>query len=185
MVNNLDIHLYDIDDTGMISIYYDFKKELFTMEEIDLLHERLMEIIKQIMTNPEQKIKELEIVSPKEKKYILEEYNNTKTTDTFVSVYDLFKQQLQKSPNKLAITYKDTSLSYKELNTLANLIASKLKDYSIHSGDIICLAFTDSIEFIASILATQKLGVCYIPIDVNYPNERIEYIVNNLSLIHI
>lgn len=179
VVNNLDIHLYDIDDTGMISIYYDFKKELFTMEEIDLLHERLMEIIKQIMTNPEQKIKELEIVSPKEKKYILEEYNNTKTTDTFVSVYDLFKQQLQKSPNKLAITYKDTSLSYKELNTLANLIASKLKDYSIHSGDIICLAFTDSIEFIASILATQKLGVCYIPIDVNYPNERIEYIVNN------
>ena len=179
VVNNLDIHLYDIDDTGMISIYYDFKKELFSMEEIDLLHERLMEIIKQIMTNPEQKIKELEIVSPKEKKYILEEYNNTKTTDTFVSVYDLFKQQLQKSPNKLAITYKDTSLSYKELNTLANLIASKLKDYSIHSGDIICLAFTDSIEFIASILATQKLGVCYIPIDVNYPNERIEYIVNN------
>ena len=179
VVNNLDIHLYDIDDTGMISIYYDFKKELFTMEEIDLLHERLMEIIKQIMTNPEQKIKELEIVSPKEKTYILEEYNNTKTTDTFVSVYDLFKQQLQKSPNKLAITYKDTFLSYKELNTLANLIASKLKDYSIHSGDIICLAFTDSIEFIASILATQKLGVCYIPLDVNYPNERIEYIVNN------
>ena len=179
VVNNLDIHLYDIDDTGMISIYYDFKKELFTLEEINLLHERLMEIIKQIIVNPELKIKELEIVSSKEKKYILEKYNNIKTHYTFVSVYDLFKQQVQKTPNKLAINYKNTSLSYKELNTLANLIASILKKYSIHPGDIVCLAFADSIEFVASILATQKLGICYIPIDVNYPNERIEYIVNN------
>ena len=179
VVNNLDIHLYDIDDTGMISIYYDFKKELFTLEEIDLLHERLMEMLKQIMENPEIKIKDLEIVSAKEKAYILDKYNHTKTADTFISVYDLFKQQLQKTPDRLAISYKDISLSYKELNTLANLIASKLKEYSIRSGDIVCLAFTDSIEFVASILATQKLGVCYIPIDVNYPNERIEYIVNN------
>ena len=179
VVNNLDIHLYDIDDTGMISIYYDFKKDLFTLEEIDLLHERLMEITKQIMANPELNIKELEIVSAKEKHYILDTYNHKKNTDTFISVYDLFRQQLQKNPNKLAINYKDISLSYKELNTLANLIASKLKEYSVHSGDIVCLAFTDSIEFVASILATQKLGVCYIPIDVNYPNERIEYIVNN------
>ena len=179
VVNNLDIHLYDIDDTGMISIYYDFKKDLFTLEEIDLLHERLMEITKQIMANSELNIKELEIVSAKEKHYILDTYNHKKNTDTFISVYDLFRQQLQKNPNKLAINYKDISLSYKELNTLANLIASKLKEYSVHSGDIVCLAFTDSIEFVASILATQKLGVCYIPIDVNYPNERIEYIVNN------
>ena len=179
VVNNLDIHLYDIDDTGMISIYYDFKKELFTLEEINLLHERLMEMLKQIMEHPKLKIKELEIISSKEKTYILEEYNHTKTADTFTSVYDLFKQQLQKTPNKLAICYKDISLTYKELNALANLIALKLREYSIHSGDIVCLAFTDSIEFVASILATQKLGVCYIPIDVNYPNDRIEYIINN------
>ncbi len=179
VVNNLDIHLYDIDDTGMISIYYDFKKELFTLDEINLLHERLMAMLTQIIANPELKIKDLETVSPKEKIYILEEYNHTKTTDNFVSVYDLFKRQLQKTPDKLAICYKDTKLTYKELNTFANLLASKLKDYDVHAGDIVCLAFTDSIEFVASILATQKLGVCYIPIDVNYPNERIEYIANN------
>ncbi len=179
VVNNLDIHLYDLDDTGMINIYYDFKKDLFTLEEINLLHERLLEIIKQIVTTPELKIEELEIISFKEKNYILEEYNKTETTNTFVSVYDLFKQQLLKTPDKLAINYKDISLSYKELNTLANLIASNLKNRSIHPGDTICLAFANSIEFVASILATQKLGLCYIPIDVNYPNERIQYIVNN------
>ena len=180
VVNNLDIHIYDIDDTGMINIYYDFKKALFKLEEINLLHERLMEMIRQIIENPELTIKELEIVSPKEKTFILENYNkSTKTKNKFVSVYDLFKKQLNNTPDKLAITYKDTSLTYKQLNNLANLIALKLKEHSIKSGDIVCLAFTDSIEFVASILATQKLGVCYIPIDVNYPNDRIEYIAKN------
>ncbi len=179
VVNNLDIHLYDIDDTGMISIYYDFKKDLFTLKEIDLLHERLMEMLQQIMENPELTIKDLQIISSKEKNYILHTYNPTKAEASFVSVYELFKQQLQKTPDKLAISYKNTSLNYQELNALANLIALKLKEYSIQPGDIICLAFTDSIEFVASVLATQKLGICYIPIDVNYPNERIEYIVEN------
>lgn len=180
VVNNLDIHLYDIDDTGMINIYYDFKKDLFTMEDISLLHERLMEMIKQIISNPTLKIKELEIVSSKEKSYILETYNKkTASTNSFVSVYDLFKKQVKNTPNKLAISYKNTALTYKSLNNLANLIALTLKKHSIQAGDIVCLAFSDSIEFVASILATQKLGVCYIPIDINYPDERIEYIVNN------
>ena len=180
VVNNLDIHLYDIDDTGMINIYYDFKKDLFTMEDITLLHERFMQIIKQIIMNPEIKIKELEIVSPQEKAFILEKYNHShRTTDTFVSVYELFKKHVNQTPNKLAISYKDTSLTYKQLDQLANEIAQILKTHAIDSGDIVCLAFSDSIEFVASILATQKLGVCYIPIDIQYPADRIEYIVNN------
>ncbi len=179
VVNNLDIHIYDIDDTGMINIYYDFKKELFTLEEIDLLHDRLIGMIKNVIKNPTLLIKELEVVSHNEKTYILNEYNHTRTADTFISVYDLFKEQLKKAPNKLAICYKNISLTYQELNNLANLIALKLKEYYIGPGDTVCLALTDSIEFVASILATQKLGACYIPIDVKYPNERIEYIADN------
>ena len=180
VVNNLDIHLYDIDDTGMINIYYDFKKDLFSLEDINLLHERLMNIINQIIENPDLQIKDLEIVSPKEKKYLLEKYNKPiKNKTKFISLYDLFKKQVNKNPDKLAIKYKDISLNYKQLNNLANLIALKLKDHSVGYEDIVCLAFSDSIEFVASILATQKLGACYVPIDVNYPNDRIEYIVNN------
>lgn len=180
VVNNLDIHLYDIDDTGMINIFYDFKKDLFTMEDITLLHERLMEMIKQIISHPELKVKQLEIISPKEKSYILKTYNKAcNSINQFVSVYDLFKKQVTETPDKLAISYKDTALTYQSLNNLANLIALTLKKQSIHAGDIVCLAFSDSIEFVASILATQKLGVCYIPIDINYPADRIKYIVSN------
>ena len=180
VVNNLDIHLYDIDDTGMINIYYDFKKDLFSEDDIELLHLRIMEMIENIISNPNLKISDLEILSFKEKNYILNEYNNKiSNTNNFVSVYDLFKNFYMKTPNKLAVSYKNTNLTYKQLNTLANLIALKLKKYNVKKGDIICLAFSNSIEFIASVIATQKLGICYIPIDINYPNDRIEYIAKN------
>lgn len=179
VVNNLDIHLYDIDDTGMISIYYDFKKEIFTLEDINLLHDRLMYIIKQIVSTPNLTLGQVEITTPKEKKYILENYNNFNLNDKFISVYDLFKNQVHNNGNKIAICDKNIKLTYLELNNLANLIALKLKEHNISSGDIVCLALSNSIEFVASVLATQKLDACYIPIDVNYPNDRIEYIIQN------
>ena len=180
VVNNLDIHLYDIDDTGMMNIYYDFKKDLFTLEDINLLHERLMRMIDAIISNPNIKIKDLEIVSLNEKKYILEKYNEKNNSQNkFHSVYELFKNNVIQNPNKLAISYQDKKLTYQELNNLANLIADKLQNNNIKKGDIISLVFSNSIEFVASIIATQKLGICYIPIDINYPTERIEYIVKN------
>ncbi len=179
VVNNLDLHIYDFDNTGMISLYYDFKKDIFSPEEIDLLHNRLMNILNQVIKKPNIKLKDIEIVSQNEKNFILNKYNKTNTSDSFVSVYDLFKNNLEQTPNKLAIRHKDVLLTYKELNNLANLIALELERYSVGSGDIVALALNDSIEFVASVIATQKLGACYIPIDINYPNERIEYIINN------
>lgn len=91
----------------------------------------------------------------------------------------MFKNQVHNNGNKIAICDKNIKLTYLELNNLANLIALKLKEHNISSGDIVCLALSNSIEFVASVLATQKLDACYIPIDVNYPNDRIEYIIQN------
>ena len=180
IVNNLDIHIYDMDDTGLINIYYDFKKDIFSAEEIDLLNDRLLHILEQIMNNPSKLISEIEIVSPYEKKFILQNYNkDTYNNSDFISVYDKFKEQVNKTPDKLAIKDNKNEFSYKDLNNIANNIAYLLKGKSIKENDIVCLAFDNSIEFVASIIATQKLGACYIPIDIKYPSDRIEYIVKN------
>ncbi len=178
LVNNLDIHIYDMDNTGMIHIYYDFKKEIFTNYEIELLHKRLLHMIEQMITNPNKTIREIEIVCPEEKDYLL---NNpmAKKTFTFHSVYEMFQEHLRQNPNKLAISSKNHKISYAELDNIANYIAGILQKNQIGKNDSVCLAFENSIEFVASILATQKVGACYIPIDIQYPVERIEYIIKS------
>lgn len=179
IVNNLDIHIYDIDGTGLINIFYDFKKEIFEEKDIELLHERIFYIINQIIENPDRLIRDIDIVTLKEKDYLLNVYNNTNYSAEFISVYSMFKKELSKNPDKLAIKDGNISISYLELDNLSNYIASLLKSNSITKNDCVCLAFDDTIEFVASIIATQKIGACYIPIDIKYPNERINYIINH------
>lgn len=179
IVNNLDIHIYDMDNTGLINVFYDFKKDIFDAEDIDLLHKRLFNIFAQIISNSKQKISDIKIISPEEESFIFNDYNKTETNTNFISVYDMFKKQLQNNPKKLAVSSKEKCVTYEELNNIANNIAYFLKKHSVNHGDTICLAFENSIEFIASIIATQKLGVCYIPIDVKYPVDRVNYIIEN------
>lgn len=179
IVNNLDIHIYDMDNTGLINVFYDFKKDIFDAEDIDLLHKRLFNIFEQMISNPEQKISDIKIISPEEESFIFNDYNQTETNTDFISVYDMFKKQLQNNPKKLAVSSNEKCVTYEELNNIANNIAYFLKNHSVKYGDTICLAFENSVEFIASIIATQKLGVCYIPIDVKYPIDRVNYIIEN------
>lgn len=179
IVNNLDIHIYDMDNTGLINVFYDFKKDIFDAKDIDLLHKRLFNIFEQMISNPEQKISDIKIISPEEESFIFNDYNKTETNANFISVYDMFKKQLQNNPKKLAVSSNEKCVTYEELNNIANNIAYFLKNHSVNHGDTICLAFENSIEFIASIIATQKLGVCYIPIDVKYPVDRVNYIIEN------
>ncbi len=179
IVNNLDIHIYDMDNTGLINVFYDFKKDIFDAEDIDLLHKRLFNIFEQMISNPEQKISDIKIISPEEESFIFNDYNQTETNTDFISVYYMFKKQLQNNPKKLAVSSNEKCVTYEELNNIANNIAYFLKNHSVKYGDTICLAFENSVEFIASIIATQKLGVCYIPIDVKYPIDRVNYIIEN------
>lgn len=179
IVNNLDIHIYDMDNTGLINVFYDFKKDIFDTEDIDLLHKRLFNIFEQMISNPEQKISDIKIISSEEESFIFNDYNKTETNTDFISVYDMFKKQLQNNPKKLAVSSNEKCVTYEDLNNIANNIAYFLKTHSVKYGDTICLAFENSVEFIASIIATQKLGVCYIPIDVKYPIDRANYIIEN------
>lgn len=180
IVNNLDIHIYDMDNTGLLNISYDYKKAIFNKDDIVLLNDRLLSILNFMLEKPSSKISDIKILSKKEQDFIFNSYNNYFSNNTnFLSVYDRFKEQVKINPNKLAISFNDVSLSYKELNNLANNIACLLKNHSISHGDIVCLAFDVSIEFVASIIALQKLGACYIPIDINYPIDRIDYIIKN------
>lgn len=178
VVNNLDIHICDFNDTGIINLNYDYKTDIFTEEEIELLHKRLISIIDQIIENPEKTVNEIEILCEEEKKYILKEYNSKNSQETeFKSVYEMFKKQIEQKPEHLAVCYKNKQLSYKELDNLANYIAELLQKNGVQKNDVICLAFNDTIEFVASIIATQKVGACYVPIDIKYPTERIQYII--------
>lgn len=178
--NNLDIHIYDMDDTGLFHLYYDYKKDIFTNSEIELLHQRFFFMLKQIFQNPTILIQDIEIVTPTEKQFLLQEYNHTDISLPIdIPIYQLFEKQAKQTPNKIAIADLDYKLSYQQLLSKVTHLATLLIEDGVQHQDIVTLFFDDSIDLIVSILAVLKIGACYIPIDTHYPKERIEYIIQN------
>lgn len=179
MQDELVINVTDINNTGKYNISYDYLIDLFDEQEINFIHNRIKTIIIDIINNPNKPISEVKILPDTEKKLLLEDFNNTYFCyDKNKTLIDLFEETVSSNPNNIAIIYKDQKYTYKKLNNMANIIANKISSYGITNSKIAILC-KKSVWMVASLLGIMKSGNCYIPIDAEYPKDRIEYIFNN------
>ena len=178
--DDIDIHLYDMNDTGDINIAYDYLISKYSIDDICSIHARFLYIINQVLENNDITLNEIEIVTPDEKKKILYDFNNTSADySRDKTITQLFEEQVEKTPDNIAVVFEDQKLTYRELNERANSLASYLRSQKIGRNDIVGIMVNRSLEMIISILAVLKSGACYIPIDPEYPQDRIEYMLNN------
>lgn len=178
--DDIDIHLYDMNDTGDINIAYDYLISKYSIDDICSIHARFLYIINQVLENNDITLNEIEIVTPDEKKKILYDFNNTSADyPRNKTITQLFEEQVEKTPDNIAVVFEDQKLIYRELNERANSLANYLRSQKIGRNDIVGIMVNRSLEMIISILAVLKSGACYIPIDPEYPQDRIEYMLNN------
>lgn len=178
--DDIDIHLYDMNDTGDINIAYDYLISKYSIDDICSIHARFLYIINQVLENNDITLNEIEIVTPDEKKKILYDFNNTSADyPRDKTITQLFEEQVEKTPDNIAVVFENQKLTYRELNERANSLASYLRSQKIGRNDIVGIMVNRSLEMIISILAVLKSGACYIPIDPEYPQDRIEYMLNN------
>ncbi|MFD2585479.1 amino acid adenylation domain-containing protein, partial [Croceitalea marina] len=111
----------------------------------------------------------------------LQEFNDTKVDfPKDKTIVDLFEEQVKKTPNNIAVVFNKQELTYSELNEKANTVAHYLKEYvGIHPGDLIAIHQTRSAKMIISILGILKAGGGYVPIDTDYPEARINYMLED------
>lgn len=184
IANDLDIHFHDNNDSGLLLIEYDYKKSKYTEKNIENIHTRILNIMSQIFNDNTIHIDEIDITTLNEQNQILNRFNNTKTIyPSDNSVINLFEEQSKQTPNNIALFYNNKKLTYKELNEKSNNLANYLiKNYKIKKGDNIAIFLDKSLESVIAILSIIKLGAVYVPIDINYPVDRIEYILNDADI---
>ena len=126
----------------------------------------------------DESIDKISIVSALEKKQLLEEFNNTTVNyRKDKTIVDLFEEQTKKTPDNIAVVCEEATLTYQELNEKANQLADYLiKSYGITPEDYLGIKIERSEQLLIAILAILKTGAAYVPIDINYPKERIAYI---------
>lgn len=92
---------------------------------------------------------------------------------------DLFKKQVKNNPNKIALIANKKKFTYKDLDEKSDIIANNLIQKGLNIEDKIVIALKRDCNLIATILASIKSGACFIPVDPNYPEERVNYILND------
>lgn len=180
VADDIDIHFFDLNDSGDINIAYDYKTSKYTDEDISNIHSRILHIISQVINNPSIFIKEISITTPKELQEILSlnakndcVYPNNKT------ISQLFEEQVKLTPNNIAIKFKNYYLTYDELNKKANQVANFLRNLGIKANDVIAIRLNKSLEMVIGILGILKAGGCYLPIDLSYPQERVSFMLKD------
>ncbi len=177
---DMDIQIFDLNDTGNLNIAYDYRISKYSEEDIEKIHKRILNIIKQVIKQENILLKNIDIVTPEEKEILINTFNKTKLEyDNTKTIIQLFEEQVEKTPNKVAIICNKKKLTYKELNQKTNMLASEMLLKDVKPNDIIGIMLNRSVEMIIAILATLKCGATYLPIDPEYPQERISYMIEN------
>ena len=179
-VDDLSINVYKRFDENELMIHFDANPEVYNGAELALHKERFMNVLELVINDYEKdaSIGSINITLPEENQKVLFEWNETKEAEELISLPILFENKY-KNPNKIAVTCNGIKLTYKELNERANELAHYLVEEGIGPNQFVALVFPRSTEMVVSMLAVLKAGAAYLPIDPEYPTERIHYIVND------
>lgn len=142
------------------------------------------EILKDLINGIDDKpLYTYSLLNEREYHQIVYEWNTTdKLSSSKKTLYQLFEEQVDRTPRSTAIVYKNKKLTYHELNKQSNQVAHYLKsNYGVCGEDIIPFCLDRDESGIIAILGILKAGGAYVPIDPNYPQNRINYIIKDIS----
>ncbi|OUB68232.1 non-ribosomal peptide synthetase [Bacillus thuringiensis] len=182
-VQDFAVHIENLIDIDSLHVHIDYREELFSKEEIERFFNVMLVILENTFENPKQKVAEIEIISEEDKRKSLVEFNNPKLdVPPQVTIHEMFERQAMIYPNAIAVTYEKEKITYKELNERANQLAHYLQKKGVGPDTLVGLCVERSLEMIVGILGILKAGGAYVPLDPTYPEQRLQYILEDASI---
>ncbi|MBJ6369615.1 non-ribosomal peptide synthetase, partial [Snuella sedimenti] len=163
-----------------LKVFASQAKKLKSGHSLNDVLEYLHNFLTNYLENAEGEISNRAILFEEEKIRLLETFNNT-TVDYPMdkTLVDLFEVQAKKTPGSTAVVYEGEELSYAELDERSNQLARYLRDCGVRPDDLVGICLDRSLEMIIGILGILKSGGAYVPIDPDYPRERIDYMLDD------
>ncbi len=179
-VEKFDITINAVEENDEINFHLSYATSLYKHETIERMVSHFVNIVKEITKNAEITLKDIEILSKGEKHKLLTEFNDTAADyPRNNTIHELFEEQVKRTPNHIAVVFEDKKLTYRELNERSNSLARVLRKKGVGPDVIVGIISERSVEVIVGIIAILKAGGAYLPIDFDYPQNRIKYMIEN------
>ncbi|MEO1186273.1 MAG: AMP-binding protein, partial [Cyanobacteria bacterium J06636_27] len=162
-----------------LSLRINYDSNRFESATISRMLGHLETLLKGIVTNPQQKVCELPLLTPEEQQQLLVEWNDTNCNYSKVCIHQLFEIQAEKTPDKIAVIFESQQFTYKELNEKANQLARYLQSVGIGRETKVGICLERSEKMLVGLLGILKAGGTYIPLDPAFPQERLRFMVED------
>ncbi len=160
-----------------------YNTDLFNSSTIERLNGHFQNLLESIVTNPQQPISELNILTAKERQQLLFEWNNTQIEyPQDKCIHHWFEEQVEQTPDAVAVVFEKQQLTYRQLNTRANQLANYLITLGVKADTLVGICVERSLEMMVGILGILKAGGAYVPLDPKNPQDRLEYILTNAQV---
>jgi len=175
-----DLTLTINDDQQDFDCVFEYNTDLFKKETIERMTGHYLKILRSIIEDNTLDIKGFSLLTELENDLILKDWNRTVTEyPSEKCIHQLFEEQVSRTPDSVAITFENQSLTYAELNAKANQLARYLVKEGAGEGKIVAICVHRSIDLVIGLLAISKTGATYLPLDPIYPKARLSLILED------
>jgi amino acid adenylation domain-containing protein len=187
MVDNgtakFDLTLY-VEDTkqGLIG-FLEYNSELFHTDTINRMVGHFQTLLESIVANCDRSVAKLPLLTLQEQTQLLTNSHSINTDyPAELCLHELFEQQVEKTPDAVAVVFENQQLTYAQLNIKANQLAHHLQNVGVQPETLVGICMERSLEMVIGILAILKVGAAYVPLDPTYPTERLHFVLEDAQL---
>ncbi|MBV9927461.1 MAG: amino acid adenylation domain-containing protein [Acidobacteria bacterium] len=171
-------------DTGEeLRARFDYNVDLFEEGTVARMVEHFITLLDGIAADPDARLAKLPLLTEAERRQLVDEWNDTRADfSSEHCIHQLFERQVEHQPEAVALTYEGTQLSYAELNARSNRLARHLLRVGVRAEVRVGLCVERSPDAVVGLLAVLKAGGVYVPLDPNYPAERLAYMLEDAGV---
>ncbi|MDP6151442.1 MAG: amino acid adenylation domain-containing protein [Gammaproteobacteria bacterium] len=177
--SKFDLSLFMVEFPEGLTASIEYNTDLFESTTIERLLQHFETLLRAIIADPARPITQLRLLTTAEREHVLADFNATQSVMQPISVHGLVELQAERTPDACALHLGEESLSYTELNARANRLALHLGNIGAVPGTLVGICAGRSIDTAVSVLAVLKSGAAYVPIDPNYPADRVQYMLDD------
>ena len=172
----------DVAPGEQISLQLTYNQRQFSDETIARLLKHFQHLLEVFAAEPEITLAEVSLLSEAEKRQLLCDWNRTDTAYQAECVHRLFEQQVEQTPEQIAVEFGGERVSYRELNERANRLGRYLQEQGVGPEVIVGLCLERSVEMVVGVLGVLKAGGAYLPLDPGYPLERLLFMLEETAV---
>lgn len=179
-IAKFDLTLAITEGAEVMNASINYNLDLFDAATIKRMAEEFNTLLQGIVDNPNESVWKLPILPRAEREQLFFGWNRTATDyPRDRCLHDLFEMQALQTPTVTAILHEEKQLSYQELNRRSNQLAHYLRGLGVRPGTLVGIHMHRSLDMVVALLGILKAGAAYVPLDPNYPKERLAFVLRD------